>query len=249
MILDIILFFLLIVFLTAVMHIFLFPVHIGLKGGYPVNSGITFALRWGIASISGDLKDGFLTLRLYGLKIFRKPLDELNKDNSGEEKGDHSGDTEESGDLTGGDKKDLLRIICFIRDNIMTEEFSSLLRLIKCDNLRTDITVGLDDPVLTGKVYGYLMAVSGFLYSCRCISLNVYSRFDRPAFEIYCDGRIRVCRIYRILFFALKIYRRLRAAGLAGKKSDAKNKASGIKDDISEGRGAESSLKGMNNPV
>ncbi|EHQ35124.1 DUF2953 domain-containing protein [Methanoplanus limicola] len=248
MILQIIFLFLLLVLLTAVLHIFIFPVHIGLKGGYPFKCGVVFEFRWGIASVSGDVKDGFLTVRLYGFKVFRKPVDELNKNNSGDEEQKDSKSVE-SEDLTVGDKKDLLKIICFAKDNFLTEEFSSLLRLIKFDSLHTDITVGLDDPVLTGKVYGYLMAVSGFLYSCRGLSLNAYSRFDRPAFEVYCDGRVRVCGIYRILFFALKTYRRLRGAGLAGKKTDAKDKSSGTKDGISEGRGAESSLKGMNNPV
>ena len=248
MILEIIFLFLLLVLLTAVLHIFLFPVHIRLKGGYPAKSGTIFALRWGIAAVSGDLKDGYLTVRLYGFKVFRRSLDDLNKKNSGDEEKTYS-KSGESEDLTVGDKKDLLKIIFFAKDNLLTEDFSSLLRLIKFDSLHTDITVGLDDPVLTGKVYGYLMAVSGFLYSCRGLSLNAYSRFDRPAFEIYCDGRVKVCGIYRIIFFALKTYRRLRAAGLAGKKPDVKDKSPDIKDDVSEGRGAGSTLNRTNNPV
>ncbi|UUX93788.1 DUF2953 domain-containing protein [Methanoplanus endosymbiosus] len=249
MILQIIFLFLLIVLLTAVLHIFLLPVHIGLKGGYPVKSGIVFDLRWGIGMISGEVKDDLLTVRLYGLKVFRRPLSDLKDKNSKEKAKKDSGKAEDTKDLPAEDKTDYLKIICFIRDNLLTGEFGSLLRQIDFERFHTDITVGLDDPVATGKIYGYLMAVSGYLYSHRYLSLNVYSRFDRPAFEIYCDGRIRVCRIYRIMIFAVKMYRRLKAAGLIGKRDDSRDTSSGNKDDISKVKGAESSLTGHNNPV
>jgi len=256
MILQIIFILLLAVFLTLVLHIFILPVHICIKGEYPFSSGVVFNLNWGIGVISGCVRDEFLTVRLYGIRVLNKPLNEEKIEPAEKPGGDSVigplfvKESIKPEEKESGEEIDYLKVVCFIKDNILTGELCGIIRLLDLENFHTDIRIGLDDPEATGKVYGYLMAISGYLYSCRNLSLNAYPSFEKPAFELFCSGRIKIRKVYRIVIFAVKIYMKMRSEGIVGKKrlQNEKKRRGDLSGDF-KGRDDDRSSKASECPV
>lgn len=92
--------------------------------------------------------------------------------------------------------RECLDFVCVVRDNVL-----HLWRHIKPKLLRIDMTIGFDDPAVTGQVLGVIAAFCGAAGIMPCVTPDFEKRVFESDIEI--KGRVTVFILLKIL---IKVY-------------------------------------------
>lgn len=92
--------------------------------------------------------------------------------------------------------RECLDFVCVVRDNVL-----HLWRYIKPKLLRIDMTIGFDDPAVTGQVLGVIAAFCGAAGIMPCVTPDFEKRVFESDIEI--KGRVTVFVLLKIL---IKVY-------------------------------------------
>lgn len=92
--------------------------------------------------------------------------------------------------------RECLDFVCVVRDNVL-----HLWRHIKPKLLRIDMTIGFDDPAVTGQVLGVIAAFCGAAGIMPCVTPDFEKRVFESDIEI--KGRVTVFVLFKIL---IKVY-------------------------------------------
>jgi len=92
--------------------------------------------------------------------------------------------------------RECLDFVCVVRDNVL-----HLWRHIKPKLLRIDMTIGFDDPAVTGQVLGVIAAFCGAAGIMPCVTPDFEKRVFESDIEI--KGRVTVFVLLKIL---IKVY-------------------------------------------
>ena len=92
--------------------------------------------------------------------------------------------------------RECLDFVCVVRDNVL-----HLWRHIKPKLLRIDMTIGFDDPAVTGQVLGVIAAFCGAAGIMPCVTPDIEKRVFESDIEI--KGRVTVFVLLKIL---IKVY-------------------------------------------
>ena len=92
--------------------------------------------------------------------------------------------------------RECLDFVCVVRDNVL-----HLWRHIKPKLLRIDMTIGFDDPAVTGQVLGVIAAFCGAAGIMSCVTPDFEKRVFESDIEI--KGRVTVFVLLKIL---IKVY-------------------------------------------
>lgn len=92
--------------------------------------------------------------------------------------------------------RECLDFVCVVRDNVL-----HLWRHIKPKLLRIDMTIGFDDPAVTGQVLGVIAAFCGAAGMMPCVTPDFEKRVFESGIEI--KGRVTVFVLLKIL---IKVY-------------------------------------------
>jgi len=196
-------------FVVLALHIIVLPVKFSGRLRSAADDLFLGVIKWGLIRASVKISaGGTATLYLFSFRLKEFPLREKEtKKKEGEE---------EKQPFDAGKIKPLF------------DETAVILREINFDYFRLNAKIGLGDPAGTGVLFGLISALKGILSCSDRFELNVIPVFETEALDCEIEAGFRICRLYRIIAPAIRIFRTMRTASNTGVTGNKKSKGEAV---------------------